>query len=51
MALLAGLHHAQATDPRIGELLAASKKSELVADGDATAAANVRGVPPGATTA
>ena len=32
MALLAGLHHEQATDPRIGELLGALEGSSLVAD-------------------
>jgi carboxypeptidase Taq len=41
-ALLAGLLHAQATDPRRGELLAAIEGSELCADPEAPQAANVR---------
>src|SRR5262245_58851180 len=32
MALLAGLHHERATDPRIGELLAIVEESALVAE-------------------
>jgi carboxypeptidase Taq len=42
MALLAGLHHEQATHPRIGALLDAVEGSPLVADADSPAAANVR---------
>jgi carboxypeptidase Taq len=42
MALLAGLLHDKATDPRIGELLAAVEGSSLVADPQAPAAVNVR---------
>jgi carboxypeptidase Taq len=41
-ALLAGLLHAQATDPRRGELLEAIEGSELCADPEAPQAANVR---------
>jgi carboxypeptidase Taq len=41
-ALLAGLLHDQATDPRLGELLAAVEGSDLVADPDAAEAVNVR---------
>jgi carboxypeptidase Taq len=44
LALLAGLQHARATDPRLGELLAAVKGSPLVADPDGPAAVNVRGI-------
>jgi carboxypeptidase Taq len=42
MALLAGLQHEQATDPRIGELLGALDGSSLVADPLAPASVNVR---------
>jgi len=42
MALLAGLHHERATDPRIGELLTIVEKSELVADRDTPPAVNTR---------
>jgi len=42
MALLAGLHHERATDPRIGELLGAVEGSEVVADPDSVESANVR---------
>jgi carboxypeptidase Taq len=42
LALLAGLQHARATNPRLGELLAAVKGSPLVADPDSAAAVNVR---------
>src|SRR5215208_6592251 len=42
MALLAGLYHEKATDPRVGELLAALESSDLVSDPDAAAAVNVR---------
>ncbi len=41
-ALLAGLHHERATDPRIGELLTIVEGSELVADGDTPPAVNTR---------
>jgi carboxypeptidase Taq len=43
-ALLAGLHHERATDPKIGGLLAEVEGSTLVADPDSDAAANVREV-------
>jgi carboxypeptidase Taq len=42
MALLAGLIHDRGADPRLGELLAAVEASDLVADPDSVAAANVR---------
>ncbi|HEX8201136.1 MAG TPA: carboxypeptidase M32, partial [Isosphaeraceae bacterium] len=42
LALLAGLHHEQATDPRIGALLEALEGSDLVADPEAPEAVNVR---------
>lgn len=42
MALLAGLVHERATDPRLGELLAAVEGSDLVRDPESPAAANVR---------
>jgi carboxypeptidase Taq len=42
LALLAGLEHARATDPRLGELLAAVEGSPLVVDPDAPESANVR---------
>ena len=42
MALLAGLHHERATDPRIGELLAIVEGSALTAQPDSVEAVNVR---------
>ncbi len=42
LAFLAGLAHGKATDPKLGELLAAVEGSSLVADADAPEAANVR---------
>src|SRR6478735_10580215 len=42
MAFLAGLAHAKATDPKVGELLAAVEGSELVHEPESDAAANVR---------
>jgi carboxypeptidase Taq len=42
MALLAGLHHEKATDPRIGELLDTLETSDLVRDPETPAAVNVR---------
>jgi carboxypeptidase Taq len=42
LALLAGLQHERAADPRLGELLAAVEGSELTADPDSVTAANVR---------
>src|SRR5262249_61807991 len=42
MALLAGLQHERATDPRIGELLAAVEGSSLPAGPDSAEAANIR---------
>jgi carboxypeptidase Taq len=42
MALLAGLQHERATDPRVGELLAIVEGSELAAQADSVAAVNVR---------
>ncbi|MCZ2342014.1 MAG: carboxypeptidase M32, partial [Bacteroidales bacterium] len=42
LALLAGLAHQKATAPRIGELLAAIENTEVVADPDSLAAANIR---------
>jgi carboxypeptidase Taq len=42
LALLAGLGHARAVDPRVGELLAEVEGSDLVADPLAPAAVNVR---------
>jgi len=42
MALLAGLHHERATDPKIGELLSIVEASDLVAQADSAPAANVR---------
>jgi carboxypeptidase Taq len=42
MALLAGLVHDRATDPRIGELLSEIEGSSLVEDIDSPAAVNVR---------
>src|SRR5215470_13764602 len=41
-ALLAGLLHDRATDPRLGELFAAVEGSDLVADPDSAAAVNLR---------
>ena len=42
MALLAGLHHERATDPRVGELLAIVESSDLAAQADSVPAVNVR---------
>src|SRR5262249_19413292 len=42
MALLAGLHHEKATDPRIGALLEALEGSDLAAAPEAPASVNVR---------
>src|SRR4030081_3274165 len=42
LAYLAGLQHEQATDPRLGELLAAVEGSDLLADPVSAAAVNVR---------
>src|SRR6185312_5197031 len=42
MALLAGLQHERATDPRIGELLTFAEGSALVAEPDSVEGANVR---------
>jgi carboxypeptidase Taq len=42
MALLAGLHHERATDPRVGELLAIVAGSSLAAEAGSAVAANVR---------
>jgi carboxypeptidase Taq len=42
MALLAGLHHERATDPRIGDLLAIVEGSDLVSEAGARSAVNVR---------
>jgi carboxypeptidase Taq len=42
MAFLAGLSHGKATDPKVGELLAAVEGSELTRDPESDAAANVR---------
>src|SRR5436309_11790638 len=42
LAYLAGLQHAQATDPRIGELLAAVEGTDLLADPLGAPAVNVR---------
>jgi carboxypeptidase Taq len=42
MALLAGLSHQKATDPRLGDLLAAVEGSALVADPESVASVNVR---------
>jgi carboxypeptidase Taq len=42
MALLAGLHHEKATDPRIGALLGELEGSDLVDDPEAPGAVNVR---------
>jgi carboxypeptidase Taq len=42
MALLAGLHHERATDPRMGDLLASLEKSSLVGSPESAEAVNVR---------
>jgi carboxypeptidase Taq len=42
MALLAGLHHEKATDPRIGTLLGTLEGSELATDPESPAAVNLR---------
>jgi carboxypeptidase Taq len=42
LALLAGMLHERATDPRVGELLAAVEGSRLVADPESPEAVNVR---------
>jgi carboxypeptidase Taq len=42
MALLAGLHHERATDPRIGDLLATVEGSSLIGDPVSAETANVR---------
>ncbi len=42
LALLAGLHHEKATDPKIGALLEALEASDLIAQRDTPAAVNVR---------
>ena len=42
MALLAGLAHDRATDPRVGELIAELEGSELAGDPDAPESANIR---------
>ncbi len=42
MALLAGLLHERATDPRVGELLAEVEGSAIVRDPESVAAANIR---------
>jgi carboxypeptidase Taq len=42
MALLAGLQHERATDPRVGELLAIVEGSDLVASADGGLTVNVR---------
>jgi carboxypeptidase Taq len=42
LALLAGLHHERATDPKVGELLAEVEGSDVAADPDGPEAANVR---------
>jgi carboxypeptidase Taq len=42
MALLAGLHHERATDPRVGELLTILECSSLVAEPDSVSAVNIR---------
>ena len=42
LALIAGLLHERGTDPQFGELLEAVEGSDLVADGEAPAAVNVR---------
>ncbi|MFO0910063.1 MAG: carboxypeptidase M32 [Isosphaeraceae bacterium] len=42
LALLAGIHHERATDPRIGELLGQLEGSELTSDPTAPSAVNIR---------
>src|SRR5262245_2267783 len=42
LALLAGLHHARATDPSVADLLAAVEGSDRIADPDSPVAVNVR---------
>ncbi len=42
MALLAGLQHERATDPRIGELLSIAENSDLVAEASQPTTVNVR---------
>jgi carboxypeptidase Taq len=42
MALLAGLHHERATDPRIGDLLLTIETSSLISDPESETAVNVR---------
>ena len=42
LALLAGLAHERATDPRIGELLASLEESSLTADPESPEAVNIR---------
>jgi carboxypeptidase Taq len=42
MALLAGLHHEKATDPRVGTLLETIEGSDLVRDPESVSAVNVR---------
>src|SRR5262249_40240429 len=42
MALLAGLHHERATDPKVGELLAMVEGSSLLGEPDSIVAVNVR---------
>ncbi len=42
MALLAGLFHERATDPRLGELIELLEESDLAADNETPAAANIR---------
>src|SRR5437868_2854348 len=42
LGLLAGLVHERGADPRLGELLAIVEASDVVADPDSVAAANVR---------
>jgi carboxypeptidase Taq len=44
MALLAGLHHQKATDPRIGELLEVLEASDVLGDSNSAASVNVREV-------
>ena len=42
MALLAGLAHDRATDPKVGELLSAIESSDIMSDADSAQAVNVR---------
>jgi carboxypeptidase Taq len=44
LALLAGMHHAKATDPKVGELLGTLEASDLVHDVDSPEAVNIREV-------